>query len=696
MKSNKKITAKTVSLTLCAAMACSCIGMLAYAAGEKSGESQLTAAVTQTVDTQKTSDTSKTASKDETVYVIAGADGSAKKIIVSDWIKNTAGSSSLDDSTELKDVTNVKGEQGYTMNGDNARIWDAAGGDIYYQGSIEKDLPVSLKVSYQLDGNPISAEDLAGKSGKVTIRFDYKNNQYETVKINGKDEKIYVPFVMLTGMIVDNDNFRNVEVSNGKLINDGDHTVIAGIALPGMQDSLQLDKDTLTIPDYVEITADVTDFSLATTMTVASNEVFNNIDTSGLDQYDDLTDAMDDLTSAMKQLLDGSSQLYDGLSTLLSKSDTLITGIDRLATGAKELASGASQLESGAKDLNSGASQLADGLDTLSGNSATLNGGAKQVFDTLLSTADTQIAAAGLQADKLTVSNYQTVLNKVIASLDSDAVQKLAYNTALKQVTAAVNAKEPEIRTGVTAAVQSKVLEGVLAAAGQSMTAEQYQQAVEAGVVPEAMQQQVAAAVNAQMQTEAVQSQINQNVEAQKQKLIDQNMKSDEVTGKIQQAVASAKQGKAQLQNLLEQLNSYNTFYQGVLQYTGGVDTAAQGAAELESGSSKLSAGATTLSKGADALKSGIGELQTGADALVDGVSQLKDGSMQLSDGLKEFDESGVQKLVDAVDGDLNGIITRFKAMLDVSTDYRSFGGISEDMDGSVKFIYKTDEISKD
>ena len=103
---------------------------------------------------------------------VAGADGSAKKIIVSDWIKNTAGSSSLDDSTELKDVTNVKGEQGYTMNGDNARIWDAAGGDIYYQGSIEKDLPVSLKVSYQLDGNPISAEDLAGKPAlfKVTIK----------------------------------------------------------------------------------------------------------------------------------------------------------------------------------------------------------------------------------------------------------------------------------------------------------------------------------------------------------------------------------------------------------------------------------------------------------------------------------------------------------------------------------------------
>ena len=111
---------------------------------------------------------------------------------------------------------------------------------------------------------------------------------------------------------------------------------------------------------------------------------------------------------------------------------------------------------------------------------------------------------------------------------------------------------------------------------------------------------------------------------------------------------------------------------------------------------SKLSAGATTLSKGADALKSGIGELQTGADALGDGGSQLKDGSMQLSDGLKEFDESGVQKLVDAVDGDLNGIITRFKAMLDVSADYRSFGGIREDMEGSVKFIYKTDEISKD
>ena len=696
MKSNQKRAAKALSLTLCAAMACSCIGMLAYAAGERSVRVQQTAAVSGSQEPERSSDGSVAAAKDETVYVIADADGSPRKIIVSDWIRNAAGSSSLEDSTELENVTNVKGDEGYTMNGDNARIWDAAGGDIYYQGSMEKELPVSLKVSYRLDGNPISAEDLAGKSGRVTIRFDYKNNQYETVRIDGKDEKIYVPFVMLTGMIVDSSSFRNVEISNGKLINDGDHTIIAGFALPGMQDSLQLDRDTLTLPDSVEITADVTDFSLATTMTVATNEVFSGMDISGLDKYNDLTDAMNDLTSAMKQLLDGSSQLYDGLSTLLSKSDALITGIDRLATGAKELSAGASQLETGTKDLSSGAAHLAEGLDTLSGNSASLNGGAKQVFDTLLATADAQIAAAGLEAEKLTVGNYQTELNKVIASLDSDAVRKLAYNTALKQVTAAVNAKESEICAGVTAAVQSKVLEGVLAAAGQSMTAEQYQQAVETGQIPEAMQQQILAAVEAQMQTDEVQEQIRRTLEAQKQQLINQNMQSDAVTAQIQQAVESAKLGKGQLQNLLEQLNSYNTFYQGVLQYTGGVDTAARGAADLKSGSSRLSAGASALSKGAAALNSGIGELQTGADTLVDGVSQLKDGSMQLSQGLKEFDESGVQKLVDAVDGDLNGVITRFRAMIDVSADYRTFGGISPDMDGTVRFIYKTDEITKE
>ena len=102
-------------------------------------------------------------SKDETVYVIARTDGSVQKIIVSDWIKNTLGSNTIRDKSELKDVENVKSDESYTLGSDNTRVWDAQGNDIYYQGNIEKELPVGLSVTYKLDGKTVSPAELAGK-----------------------------------------------------------------------------------------------------------------------------------------------------------------------------------------------------------------------------------------------------------------------------------------------------------------------------------------------------------------------------------------------------------------------------------------------------------------------------------------------------------------------------------------------------
>ncbi len=210
------------------------------------------------------------------------------------------------------------------MNPNNMRVWDAKGNDIYYQGTTQKALPVDVSISYQLDGKPISAEDLAGKSGRVTIRFSYQNNQKETIEIDGKKETVYVPFVMLTGAVLDNDVFSNVQISNGKLLSDGDRSVVMGFAMPGLQESLNLDKRKLEIPDYVELTADVKDFRLDTTLTVASNDIFNHLDLEDLDAQN-LTSAISQLNDAALELVDGSSQLYDGLSAPLEK----IWGIDQ-------------------------------------------------------------------------------------------------------------------------------------------------------------------------------------------------------------------------------------------------------------------------------------------------------------------------------------------------------------------------------
>ncbi len=602
--------------------------------------------------------------KNETVYVLTGADGTVRKIIVSDWIENTSGNTVVSDKTELKDPENVKGSEGYTIDKDNMTVWDAQGNDIYYQGTIDKALPVDMTVSYMLDGKAVTAEDLAGKSGKVTIRFDYRNAQYETVEIDGVKEKIYVPFAMLTGMILDSDTFRNVQVTNGKLLNDGEHTVVVGLSFPGLQENLAIDRETLEIPSFVEITADVTDFAFGMTVTVATNEVFNGMDADRID-ISDLSGSVSELTDAMKKLMDGSSALYDGLCTLLERSDELVSGVKALADGAKSLQDGAGKLSSGADRLADGADKLYAGLGTLSSNSADVNSGAAQVFDTLLSAATTQIRAAGISVPDLTVENYAETLDSVIAFLAEDAV----YGRALQQVMAGVEGKRSQITQLVTAQV-------IPAATG--LTMDEYSAAVAAG------------RISAQQQAQ-LQAIIDQNVEDQIEQSIEETMNSDTVRAQL----AAASEGRKTIGELKASLDSYNTFYLGVLSYTGGVDEAAIGAGELQNGAAELKAGAAEVKVGAEKLYGGVLTLQDGIPALLDGMSALRDGAMSLDDGLQQFNEEGIQKLAELIDADLGGIVARLKATADVSRNYTNFSGIADGTDGQVKFVYRTDEVKK-
>ena len=760
-----KTTKKILAICLCAALCLGGAGMAFAQASSKKADDQPVSAAQQAAELQQK------ISKDETVYVLTGADGSVKKIIVSDWLKNELGSASVADKSDLSDIENVKGDESYTINGDNMTVWDAQGNDIYYQGNIQKELPVGLSVRYYLDGKSVSPEELKGKSGKVTIRFDYENRQYETVQINGVNQRIYVPFAMLTGMILDNDTFQNVQITNGKLVNDGDRTVVVGLAFPGLQENLNLSRDDLSIPDSVEITADVTSFSLGMTVTLACNDLFSQLGDVDLTSLDS-TSALDQLTGAMDQLLSGSSALYEGLSTLLDKSGELVSGVEELAQGAAAIKSGADSVDDGAAQLKAGLADLSSGLNTLSANSEALNSGAKQVFNSLLETAATQIRAKGLNVPDLTIENYAEELNTLIKSLDETTV----YETALKQVTDAVEAQRPvitqkvteavrqQVETKVTAAVRQQVTEKVTAAVQQQVSAtvtdtvqqqvaEQviqaaanmskadYDAAVAAGIIPQQTQDAVNAAIQAQMGSEAVQSKIAENVSAQMaseavqskitenidtqisseavqatitentdaqmqteaiqatiqqqtelqvQKAISENMASDAVQSQLKKA----SEGAQTLIALKASLDDYNTFYLGLLTYTGGVDDAAAGANALYAGADQLKDGTAQLRAGAAQLYNGVLQLQDGTPALVSGVTQLKDGAMQLSEGLQQFNRDGIQKLVNLLQNDVGDLSARVQATIDVSKDYRSFAGISDDAEGQVKFIYRTDEIA--
>ena len=333
--------------------------------------------------------------------------------------------------------------------------------------------------------------------------------------------------------------------------------------------------------------------------------------------------------------------------------------------------------------------QLTDGLDQLSSNSSALNAGAKQVFTSLLAMADEQLqpqlAQAGITIPSLTIDNYTTVLSGVLAQLDEAGT--LAEQAAREQVTAAVEAARDQIRAAVTEAVQQQVtaqvteqvrqqvLGQVLNAMGYTM--EQYQQspelkaqvdaAVEMQVQTPAMQQTISENVTALMGTEEIRQKIDAATEQQVQLKIEETMASDEVQQKIMAATEQASAGAVQIRSLKQQLDQYNVFYMGLNSYTAGVDQAAAGAQRL----------------------------QSNMPALLDGVKQLRDGAMQLSDGLKQFNEEGVEKLVSVLGDDVEGLAERLTATVEVSRNYRSFSGLTDGMDGAVRFIYRTEAVEK-
>jgi len=526
--------------------------------------------------------TGKELSKEETVYVMADATGAVNKVIVSDWLQNANEDSQIKDETVLKDIKNVKGNESYKMEADGSCVWDAEGHDIYYQGTTDKKPPVDLKVSYTLDGQPISASEIAGKSGKVTIRFDYTNNEKKSVRVNGRQEELFVPFAMLTGMIMDNEVFSNIEVTNGKIVNEGEKTIVTGLAFPGLADDLGLTNSSdIDIPGYFEVTADVKDFAMKNTITVGTTSVFDTFNTDKFDSGE-LRSDVDKLTDGMEDLIDGSSELYDGVEKLLDGTDELEAGVYKLAAGSSKLYGGMSRLKDGSSQVASGAMQVQAGVNTLA------------------------TEAGALLAQKSQLTTAVTAIGTSATDVKSD----------LKDLYTALTTIDT---TGMT----------------------------------------------------------------------------PEQKGKLQDAL-----------NALTSANGHMTTLGGTLQQlagsnnNGGTGDTATKLQALVDGVNKLSEGAQKLDKGIEDAQAGASKLDEGLQEMeekmpefVDGVKKLSDGTMELSDGLKKFRDEGISKITELVDGELGTAADRLGATVDAAKSYSTFAGLGKDMNGSTKFIYKTEEI---
>lgn len=694
---------RIIATLLAAVTAAAGLHVAVSASADRAAETNMSVSTLSTALTEAAA-SEKTTEEDEAAYIFTDAAGAVKKVIVSDWLKDGSG-------------------------------------DTYTRDEANAQVPVDMKISYTLDGRQVQPSELAGQSGQVTIKFDYVNNEKRTVEIDGQKQDIYVPFLMLTGMILDNEHFSNVEVKNGKLINDGSRQIVMGYALPGLKESLALTGDQLEIPDAFTVSADVKGFQLDTVLTFASTGLFDKVDTDNIGSLDELKESLGKMTDAMDQLIDGASQLQSGLETLLQESGKLESGVKELADGAETTSAGASQLAAGAGSLTDGASQLYAGLSELTSNSSALNDGAAKVFTALLNTAQTQIRAAGQDVPDLTISNYSEVLDSLIRSLDDEGI----YAQALAQVSAGVDAAGDEIyktylnnnadqiclqylsgnadaiyrqyiESEAESVFSAYVLSQIPEEQKEAMTGEELAQKVAALVsrLTDEQKEQILAGAASQLTDEqkeqilagavsqltderreqilaGAMDQLTDEQKAQiRQGAIDLVMASEEVQAQMQ----SASESVQLLTGLKAQLDTYNQFYQGLRSYTAGVASATEGAGSLVSGCKELQSGADSLSYGAKQIADGCDELRSNIPSLLDGITQLRDGSSALSEGLNEFNQEAVQKLSDAVNEDLDGFLERLRAVRKAGEDYENAAQEEGTLAGA-KLIYRMDAINK-
>lgn len=312
--------------------------------------------------------------KTETVFSVLNSDGSISNTIVSSWLHDEDGINNIKETLNLTDVKNIKSNEKPSKDG-NTYTWNAKGNDVYYEGTATKQLPVSVKIRYELDGQEMSAKDMEGKSGHLKLMISFTNNYSEVKNINGKSIVIH-PSYLAGGMLnMSTGKFSNVKCESGKIVNDGTNEMLAFANIPGLNETLKsagLDKvnNQLGISDDVTVEADVNDFDLGSIMVGMTNEIDLASELGEIGSVSELTDGVNQLIEADNQLIDGSKQLYDGTTQLKEQAAPLTGSSDQvrqLSAGAIQLNDGVKALQTGISQYTAGASAINEGVNKLYG-----------------------------------------------------------------------------------------------------------------------------------------------------------------------------------------------------------------------------------------------------------------------------------------------------------------------------------------
>lgn len=612
--------------------------------------------------------------KEETVYVNADATGNSDEVTVSDWLKNSGSvSGNLTDESILKEIKNVKGDETFTENGDQL-TWNTAGEDIYYQGTTDKELPVSVKLTYFLDGKEVKPDELKGKSGHLKIQVQYTNNEKKTVTVDGKEEEVYTPFVMMTGMILPNETFSNVTIDNGKVISDGSRNIVVGFGMPGLKDSLDLDEETtkeaedkgVTIPENFEMEADVTDFTMSSTFTVALTDLLDDMDMDNIIDVDSLKDSLNELEDVALELVSGSGTLADGASTLADGVSSYTAGADELNAGIQKYLGSNGELNGSVTEYVNGVGKVVKGVkDYTSGTNALANGVISYVA------GEQKIAAGAAQLSQLSkgLEQVQTAVDTLSKAADGKgeatddlviAANQLAAGT--KQLQAVLGSEEV---TALLTQVNGMVTTGnELISATESLSA-----SLQTGIATPVAN--IAAALTGmETQLNAINTQLGTLQSDCETAVADVNAKITDYNTKVDAAQAAANTSKTQIANAIsalqaqlnattdesvrDQISTAITALQNAQTAADGLNNVQKASAitvsvptfdlsAITSGAATLQTNLKTFKETAAALQQQLPEMQKKLDAIAaakdslpsDSISQLTASVTQLNQGMQ-------------------------------------------------------------
>lgn len=581
------------------------------------------------------------ASKSETVYSNLDSNGKAYKTIVSTQLTNEDKSDEITDISNLLNIENTNGDETFKKEG-NQIVWDSNGNNIYYKGESDKQLPVECKITYELNGEEISAEELKGKSGNVKIKINYTNNEKHIVSINGKQVTMYTPFIIVAGTKIDNAKNKNIQITNGKIVDNGESTLAVGIAMPGMQENIGISKSKIDIPEEIEISMETEDFEMGNIIAVVAVKGIDEDLTSDLNS---MYSQIDELSNASNEILAGANQLKEGTSELVSGVDQLKDGTGAAYAGSKQIKDEVEESTKNLKNDNTPAidEKTLEAIKAQAMQSATLSdeqkAGIKAQAKAGATLTDAQKAGIAAQAKA-----GATLTDTQKAAIKAEAQKGATFTDAQK--TAIIEEAQKKYPTELTEAEKQLIL-----AVAQDTA---YQTA-------EATALTVAKSV-AQSTAEATALKVAQDVATQTAETTAITVAQSTAT---QTAGATATQTATQVGNQAKQKFTNQVVSQ-----------------------------MSTLGNALDELTDGLANIDNGVSTLSAGTNKLDNGAVQLANGVKTFNDQGISKINNLVNGDLKNIASRVEKMNQLANEYNNYAGIQNGMTGEVKFIMITDSTT--